>query len=222
MGNVTQIKEVAKEYFATIHKWLPIVTEGEYFERLPRIFVEPHADFSLLSLSMSLIISLPRGSDILSTASPLYTLLKSSVAIVEAAGIHTFGVVQSRLLIALFEVGHGIDPAAYITIGATARAAAAIGINITSNPHSPSNIKEYLKSEEALRLWWGIVTLDRYVLFQHTESCATNIILALIHTFRFYTVVQGSGNPATQDLGRPNQLPRAEDAMLEEVRITIR
>lgn len=84
----------------------------------------------------------------------LYTLLKISIARLEAADINSIEVVQARLLVTSFEVGHGLN-AAYISIAALARAAAAIGLNETVNaPSSPV-------CEEGLRVWWGIVMLDR-------------------------------------------------------------
>jgi hypothetical protein len=85
----------------------------------------------------------------------LYTLVKTSVAILEAADLNSIEVVQARLLVTLFEVGHGLSTAGYISMAALARAAATLGINETINASSSP------KCEEGLRVWWGIVMLDR-------------------------------------------------------------
>jgi hypothetical protein len=133
------------------------VSESLFYERLPTTFLKPRADLSLLSLSIALITRIPaeEDSDFMSS---LYTLVKGSIAIIEAANINSLETVQARFLVSLFESGHGI-PAAYLSIAATARAAALLGINRTINdPCSPS-------SEEGLRVWWGIVMLDRYFKF---------------------------------------------------------
>jgi hypothetical protein len=154
VGKVSDIRSIAARYFSTIHRWLPIVSESLYYERLPNTFTKPRADINLLSMSIALICKIPNEEDLESMLS-LYAVVKSSIAIVEAANINTVETIQSRLLVSLFESGHGM-PAAYISIAATTRAAAAIGINETINePRSPS-------CEEGLRVWWGIVMLDRY------------------------------------------------------------
>lgn len=75
---------------------------------------------------MALITSMPSSNEI---PLSLYTTVKTSIAILKATNIHSLALVQSRLLVSLFEVGHGFDTTAYISIGATARAAAAIGLN---------------------------------------------------------------------------------------------
>ena len=86
--------------------------------------------------------------------SSLYTLVKSTIAIVEASNVNTLEVIQARLFVCLFESGHAI-PAAYISLGAIARAAATIGINKTADDSRSSF------SVESVRLWWGIIMLDR-------------------------------------------------------------
>jgi len=157
VGDVSDVRAVAKIYFNGIHSWLPVVPESQFYECLPSIFISPKADQSLLCLSMALINLFPTSEDGYSDEgkfNTLYTLLKIVIARLEAADINSIEVVQGRLLVTLFEVGHGIN-GAYISIAALARAAAAIGINETVNaPVSP-------KCEEQLRVWWGIVMLDR-------------------------------------------------------------
>ena len=154
VGNVADVRDVAATYFGTIHLWFPIMSETWYYERLPNIFTHPRADRSLLSLSMALINTIPAEKDKLDTLSPLYVLLKSSIAIVEAANINTLEVVQARLLVSLFEIGHGI-PAVFMSLAATARAAVLIGIN--QAVHDASSPER----DENNRVWWGIVMLDR-------------------------------------------------------------
>lgn len=153
-GSVADVRDVAVTYFGTIHLWFPIMSETQYYERLPNTFEHPRADYSLLSLSMALINTIPPAKAKPDTLSPLYALLKTSIAMIEATNINTLEVVQARLLVSLFEVGHGI-PAAYISLAATARAAVLVGVNQTIHDTFSS------QREEGLRVWWGIVMLDR-------------------------------------------------------------
>lgn len=150
VGDLFALRKVAERYFSSIHLWFPILSELSFDERLSRAFSGPCAEFSLLSLSLALITTIPPEDEARDSFSSLYMLVKSSIAVVEAANIHTLKVVQARLLVSLFEAGHDIEPAAYISIAATARAAAAIGLN-----------KGNEMSEEGSRVWWGIVMLDR-------------------------------------------------------------
>lgn len=158
---------MAATYFGTIHLWFPIISETLYYERLPNTFVRPCVGHSLLSLSMALINTIPPEKDKPDTLSPLYVLLKSSIAIVEAANINSLEVVQARLLVSLFEVGHGIS-AAFISLAATVRAAVSLGINQTI--YHTSSLKP---EEDGLRVWWAIVMLDRYGIFKKIQHPLT-------------------------------------------------
>ncbi len=163
VGNLHQVRHVVTKYFNTIHLWMPVIWESRFLDKLSVVFFEPQADLSLLILSMAIITDIPVGVNVLSSASSLYTLVKSSLAVVEAANIHLLEVLQSRLLLSLFEVGNGIDPAAYITLGATARAAAAMGANLNPKWQYSTTQVPLQRSDEALCVWWGIVILDRYI-----------------------------------------------------------
>ena len=154
---MSDIRTVAEIYFNGIHNWLPVVSRSEFYQCLPSLFVSPRAELSLLCLSMALVNLFPPSEDIHSDEGKfdmLYTLLKTSIARLEAADINSLEVVQGRLLVTLFELGHGLN-GAYISIAALSRAAAAIGV------HESINAPQSAKSEERLRVWWGIVMLDR-------------------------------------------------------------
>lgn len=154
VGDESKVRETADKYFSTIHMWFPIISSTSYYGLLSSNSIRPSAEYSLLSLSMALITKFPDEGSFGS----LYALLKTSIALVEASNIHSLGVVQARLLVALFEVGHGMNPAAFISLAAAARAAVAIGLNQNiNNPYSKN-------SELGLRVWWGLAILDRYSL----------------------------------------------------------
>lgn len=158
VGDVSAVRSIAVKYFRTIHTWFPIVSEISYYEHLSTIFLQPSATWSLLSLSMALITTMPTESERMFA---LYLLLKSSVSLVEAGSINCLEVVQARLLVSLFEFGHGMDSAVFISLAATARAAVAIELDRTykSCPSATSNVLS--KSDQGYRVWWGIVMLDR-------------------------------------------------------------
>ena len=71
-------------------------------------------------------------------------------------------VLQAGLLIALYEVGHGIYPAAFLSVGACARYAQALGIK-SNGSMSAKRVLSLVEVEEHRRVWWAIVILDRFV-----------------------------------------------------------
>jgi hypothetical protein len=161
VGDISAVRNAAKKYFSSIHVWFPILSELSYYERLASIFEKPCAEYSLLSLSMMLITTKPPVKENLDSFTTLYILVKSSIAIVEAANINSLEIVQSRLLVSLFEASHGMS-AAFISIASTVRAAVAIGLNQTIKRPCTDVSADCSKREEGLRVWWGIVMLDRY------------------------------------------------------------
>ncbi len=160
VSDISGVRNAATKYFSSIHVWFPILSELSYYERLTRVFEKPCAKYSLLSLSLMLITTAPPVKETLDSFTSLYVLVKSSIAIVEAANITSLEIVQSRVLVSLFEFGHGM-PAAFISIAATVRAAVAIGIKKTIKAPCTDVSADCSKFEEGHRVWWGIVMLDR-------------------------------------------------------------
>ncbi|KAH7379905.1 hypothetical protein BKA64DRAFT_686597 [Cadophora sp. MPI-SDFR-AT-0126] len=185
VGDVSEVRSMATKFFNSIQLWFPVLAESTYYEHLPNIFTQPCAKYSLLSLSMALAVSVPAENVTWESLPSLYILVKSSIAIVEAANLHSLEVVQSRLLMCLFEVGHSIEPAAFISLGTTARAAVAIGLNERSDSSGTTGKETSPMTEVGLRVWWGIVMIDRW-----------------------YTLERGDWPCATQDLDTPQELPR--------------
>jgi len=92
--------------------------------------------------------------------SSLYVLVKTGVNQLEMLRCLSIETIQSMLLIVLYEVGHGIYPAASISMATCARAARNLGLHkIRSQPLSE---RENEIGEER-RTWWAIHNLDRYV-----------------------------------------------------------
>jgi hypothetical protein len=164
VGDLSAVRNVAVRYFRSIHLWFPIVSEIPYHEKISKIYETPSAEYSLLSLSMALITTLPPEKETSDRFTTLYMLVKSAIAMAEAANLHSLEIVQSRLLVSLFEFGHAIEPAAFISLAATARAAVAIGLNKEINKPCSDNLVPCSKREEGNLVWWGIVMIDRYAL----------------------------------------------------------
>ncbi|PVH75496.1 hypothetical protein DL98DRAFT_498244 [Cadophora sp. DSE1049] len=76
----------------------------------------------------------------------------------------SFHLLQSVVLIAVYELGHGIFPSAQLTITHAARLGIIMGLH--DRKHASQLFKDpdtYNMREEERRAWWAIVILERYM-----------------------------------------------------------
>ncbi|KOC08234.1 hypothetical protein AFLA70_178g002061 [Aspergillus flavus AF70] len=170
IGDESRIRAVAAVYFRTIHPWFPILAEGPFYERLTYILTYTSPDLSLLTLCMVLLGAKPVDDEIPPRMRSLYILLKGFIATLEAIEINSLELLQCRLLLTIFEVGHGMYPAAYISMGSNVRAAVALGANEVSKAQLEETFKSPGRAEEARRIWRGIVITDRYVSLESNKG----------------------------------------------------
>lgn len=157
IGSVHDINATAILYFDTIHSWMPIVSKKVFFHDLPRRLANKNADFFLLVLSMKLIcarVAEPKTS--------LYMTVKQLYVEIESSGMLSIQVLQAAVLIAIYEIGHAIYPAAILSVGRCARYAASFGIDDTARPPTSMRLP-WIEEEECCRIWWSIAILDRCV-----------------------------------------------------------
>lgn len=85
----------------------------------------------------------------------LYLRVKALVSILETSKRWSFQLVQSRILLAYYELGHGLLVDASRTIGACAKAARHLKLY-----DSLAGDNDIMK-EEKRRTWWTLHNLDR-------------------------------------------------------------
>ncbi|KAL4937443.1 hypothetical protein BDV06DRAFT_226962 [Aspergillus oleicola] len=88
----------------------------------------------------------------------LYILLSGFTASLAAAGMCSLDLLRCRLLLSLFEVGHGMYPAAYISMGAAIRNAEILNIH-----RNVEGLTSCAETNGARHVWLGLVILDRYI-----------------------------------------------------------
>ncbi|PMD49060.1 putative fungal-specific transcription factor [Hyaloscypha variabilis F] len=71
-------------------------------------------------------------------------------------------VLQAGVLVGLYELGHAVYPAAFLTVGACARYAYALGINVCGSLNT-KRVLTLVEVEERRRVWWAIVIPDRFL-----------------------------------------------------------
>jgi hypothetical protein len=114
-----------------------------------------------------------------------YQKVKTALFAIEQSARFSTNFLAAHALLALHEIGHGIFPAAYLTVGNLARLFCALGLHDrkkatqilprpgmslfpnhtsrTKNSPDTSTPETWSETEERRRLWWAVLILDRYV-----------------------------------------------------------
>ena len=161
LGDMDEIRVTASKFFEHIHLWMPFVSKKRFYELYLRSSFQSRSDVVLLLLSLKLITTLPPKSP-RNPPTPLYYAVKHFYLEVEGSNIFSIPVLQAGVLLSLYELGHAIYPAAFLSIGACARYAHALGIN-GSRTLNARRVLTLIEVEEGRRIWWAIIILDRFV-----------------------------------------------------------
>ncbi|RFU25158.1 hypothetical protein B7463_g11180, partial [Scytalidium lignicola] len=121
----TDLHQIIRVYFITIHTWMPFISKLR-IQQIIDLREQP-ADFMLLLLCMRVIVADPAVEKV-TMKNSLYRLAKRFYSALEDVETVTLRMLQSLILLALYEIGHGILPAAYFTVGNAARMAQMMGI----------------------------------------------------------------------------------------------
>ncbi|KAM0415657.1 hypothetical protein ACHAPT_013407 [Fusarium lateritium] len=146
------------DYFSTIHQWFPMISE----KRLLDVeFALQDGCHDLLLLCMRLCTISSNNST--PSQNPLYSLAKSLSSAAENTGLASLRLIQSLVLLAVYEVSHAIYPAAYLTIGRAARLGLFMGWHDRDAQQLFKPADTWSLREEQRRTWWSIFILDRLV-----------------------------------------------------------
>ncbi len=165
LGSSQELRQMIEHYFLTIHSHFPIISKIRLYQHLTNPLHEPGADLALLFLAMQLA-----STTLASTQPPqtqLYQDVKSLYAYLESQNALSLQTIQALLLIALYEIGHAIYPAAYLTTGHAARLGHALGLHARDVPQMLPRPTTWTEQEERRRVWWAVILLDRFVNIGH-------------------------------------------------------
>jgi hypothetical protein len=159
LGSV-DVSAVSAEFFAGTHTRLSVISKSRFYGNLPSLGDGPRADFVALCLSIYLMQQKP-STETTSMHSSLYVTVKSLVGLIEVTSDLSLDIVHCRLLLALYELGHSLHTAAYMSVATCARSARVLGLN--RKPWRNSVGANVPAMEEEKRLWWAIVNMDRFI-----------------------------------------------------------
>lgn len=156
VGGVLDIQAVSDRFFKSAHMWMPIISKPRFSSTLLSRLTYKKSELYLLVLSMKLCST--RGTPL---NAALYETVKLFHFKLQSSGVLSVLVLQAAVLIALYELGQAIYPAAFLSIGSCAHYAVALGIDKSILTPSTSN-SQWIEEEESRRVWWAILVIDRY------------------------------------------------------------
>ncbi|KAG0650488.1 Transcription factor [Hyphodiscus hymeniophilus] len=154
-----EIQIIASQFFSTVHVYLPIISKKIFYGLLNPL-LRQRADVAFLCICMKMIAWSPSPHDDEPQTAD-YLAAKQYGSELENAGVFTVAILQGRLLITTYELGHGIYPAAYMSIRACIDHAVALGLDANVMEEGGTNLT-WVEQEERRRIWWAIVILERY------------------------------------------------------------
>lgn len=168
LEGISELRASASKYFDFIHPWMPLVSKRRFYDLYLQPSFQYRPDIALLLHAIKLLTTLPPTQP-RNPRTRLYNAAKHFYLEVEGSNSLSVPVLQAGVLIALYELGQGIYPAAFLSVGACARYAHALGIDTSRTARVPKTLT-LVEIEERRRVWWAIVILDRCVLPLFTEA----------------------------------------------------
>jgi hypothetical protein len=160
VGTPSDIHATAEQYFQKVHFWMPIISKAKFYSHLLHPLSQRHIELSLLVLCMRLICSSSAALQ-----GSIYRMARRLYSDTVSAGVLSIEILQAGILMALYEVGHALYPAAYFSVGMCARHGAALDLDKAIS-HSAVLHLSWSEIEERRRVWWSILILDRSVILR--------------------------------------------------------
>ncbi|MCJ1312282.1 hypothetical protein MMC25_005956 [Agyrium rufum] len=161
LGDEVDVRAMASKYFHQMNSWMPFISERRFYAFCLGQSCQSRPEVVLLLLCLKLITTLPPTSP-RNPRTPLYKAVTHYFHELQGSGTLSMIVLQAGVLIALYEVGHAIYPAAYLSIGTCARYGQALDIG-DSKTIRARKVTTLVDLEERRRVWWAVIILDRFV-----------------------------------------------------------
>jgi hypothetical protein len=161
LGDFGGWRSIASEFFDSTNTFMPIISKARLYGHYLNPLIQPRVDVALLVLCMRLVAIIPPPGMVM-PAVPEYLAAKALYHQIETAEGFSLLVLQSGVLLALYEFGHAIYPAAYLSIGACARYGTSAGLDGTGM-HQMKPPFDMMEEEERKRVWWAVLILDQLV-----------------------------------------------------------
>ncbi|KFY45916.1 hypothetical protein V495_02761 [Pseudogymnoascus sp. VKM F-4514 (FW-929)] len=148
-------------YFNTLHEWFPIIPSRDIYDRIATLSTGPSPDFAILVLCIHLITKIDRNSCDCQTMMQYYLTAKRFYALVTSSGRASKELIQSGIILALYEYGNAMADTAYVSVAGPARMALLLGYDKTLSEERPDGVASYVEAEEQRCIWWCIIIIER-------------------------------------------------------------
>ena len=157
VGNMFIEQAFISTYFAWVHPWMPFLSRKSFMEKILNPLGSAQPGNTLLIAAMKLVAITPHDS---SLRSGIYSSIKANLLRAAASSLFEFRIFQAMLLLALYELGHAIYPAAYMTVGSCIHYGNALGIDMMVELKVQEAFND-VECEEKRRSWWALMLLER-------------------------------------------------------------
>ncbi|KAI2622409.1 hypothetical protein GGR54DRAFT_629945 [Hypoxylon sp. NC1633] len=152
---------VYETYFSTVHQWLPILSKKRVRRHMAEYGSLTSGPSQLLFLCMKLV-SEPLPPDVSARENSTYMEVLETLLRVENSCLSCLQLLQSIILISVYEISHAIYPAAYLRVGHGSRVCVIMGFHDRKNAVQLfKDTITWTEREEERRAWWAIFCLDR-------------------------------------------------------------
>ncbi|XXH05392.1 kynurenine 3-monooxygenase, mitochondrial precursor [Hypoxylon texense] len=156
-----ETRGVYVQYFSTIQKWLPILSKKRVRRSMAEFGLAADSPSHLLFLCMNLV-SEPLSPGVPARANKTYSRTLEALFKVENSCLPCIQILQSVILLSVYEIGHAIYPAAYLHVGHASRLCVMIGLHDRKNAAQLfKDTNTWTAREEERRAWWAVLCLDR-------------------------------------------------------------
>lgn len=154
-----ELEDVVSCHVQHVHPWLPIIHPRSLAHRVSSLRQSPSAELSSLVINI-LLSNPPITAFVLDPAlvQYVYNVCKSIFSLIQTFRRDTLCILQSGLLLAVYEQGSGHLSDAYLTLSTCASLGYAIGLHKLSDSNTSDG-------EERKRVWWATYLLDRLVYY---------------------------------------------------------
>ncbi|KAH8799395.1 hypothetical protein F5884DRAFT_811774 [Xylogone sp. PMI_703] len=117
-----------------------------------------------LCLNIYLIQQLPSEGEA-SIQSSLYVAVKNLISLLQATNPLSNDFLNCKVLATYYKLKHGLYSAAYMSIAECVRAARLLGLHRKCSRNMDKGT-----NEEDIRVWWAILSLERYINLTNGEA----------------------------------------------------
>jgi hypothetical protein len=163
--------QAGKRFLDNFQRWLPLIAPRQLHEHIELSERGlPGADVSVLLLAICLV-TLRFGGDLgdpLFHHSAVHVTVKTLYAQVQAMMHASLALVQAGVILSAYEYASGQIDSAYISIAACIRMAQVVGVDTACMKLGAVQEETRLQATSEWNLWWSIIVLERYNIFQLT------------------------------------------------------